>query len=213
MIGYRYPPRNQTQRRSAMKVEVTVPEVIEIFNKIQKQPEELFEMIRLDLQQTVGEYLSAIMTAELTHFLDRMPYERSAGKDNHRNGSYSRKYALKGIGNVEVRVPRDRKGEFQTQVIPRSKQYEEELARDMSMLFLAGMSTRSLSMLSKRLIGRAITATEISNVNTELTESVEKWRKRDLSNEKVKYMFLDGVNFRMRIHHDIEVTPVLAASV
>jgi putative transposase len=194
-----------------MKVEVTVPEVIEIFNEIQKRPERLFEMIRADLQQTVGEYLTSIMNAELTHFLDRMPYERCAGKDNHRNGSYERKFALKGIGNVEVRIPRDRKGQYQTQVIPRSKQYEDELARDMSAMFLAGVSTRSLSMLSQRLIGRSISATEISNVNTELTESVEKWRKRDLSQEQVKYIFLDGVNFRMRIHRDIELTPVLAA--
>jgi hypothetical protein len=39
-----------------MKVEVTVPEVIQIFNEIQMKPEALFGMIRLDLQQTVGEY-------------------------------------------------------------------------------------------------------------------------------------------------------------
>ena len=194
-----------------MKVEITVPEVIEIFNEIQKKPEALFEMIRVDLQQTVGEYLTAVMSAELTHFLERMPYERCTDKDNHRNGSYSRKYALKGIGNVEVRVPRDRKGEFQTQVIPRSKQYEEEIARDMSMMFLAGISTRSLSMLSNRLIGRPISATEISNVNTELTESVEQWRRRDLSTEHVKYIFLDGVNFRMRINREVTLIPVLAA--
>jgi len=194
-----------------MKVEVTVPEVIQIFNEIQKKPEALFEMIRFDLQQTVGEYLTAIMSAELTQFLERLPYERCIGKDNHRNGSYSRKYALKGIGNVEVKIPRDRKGEFQTQVIPRSKQYEEELARDMSMMFLAGMSSRSLSMLSRRLLGRSISATEISNVNTQLTESVEKWRRRDLSGELIKYIYVDGVNFRMRVDQDVQLTPVLTA--
>jgi hypothetical protein len=44
-----------------MKVEITVPEVIEIFNGIQKKPEALFEMIRHDLTQTVREYLTAIM--------------------------------------------------------------------------------------------------------------------------------------------------------
>jgi putative transposase len=194
-----------------MKVEITVPEVVQIFNEIQKKPEAIFEMIRLDLQQTVGEYLTAVMNAELTHFLERLPYERCTGKDNHRNGSYSRNYALKGIGQVEVKIPRDRRGEFQTQVIPRSKQYEEELGRDMSMMFLAGMSSRSLSMLSRRLLGRSISATEISNVNTQLTESVEKWRRRDLSQELIQYIFIDGVNFRMRIGRDVELTPVLAA--
>jgi putative transposase len=194
-----------------MKVEITVPEVIEIFNEIQKKPEALFEMIRLDLQQTVGEYLSAIMSAEMTHFLGREPYERQGGDTNHRNGSYQRRFALKGIGEVAVNVPRDRQCRFQTQVIPRSKQYEEELARDMSMMFLAGISTRSLSMLSNRLIGRSISAAEISSVSSELTESVEKWRRRDLSGEEIKYLFLDGVNFRMRIGREVDLTPVLVA--
>jgi putative transposase len=95
-----------------------------------------------------------MMNAELSHFLGREPYERSPGESNHRNGSYGRNFTLKGIGDVNVHVPRDRKGEFKTQVIPRSKQYEQEIARDLSLMFLAGISTRSLSMISYKLIGR-----------------------------------------------------------
>ena len=41
-------------------------------------------------------------------------------------------FTLKGIGDVEVKVPIDRKGEFITQVMLRSKQYEEEIRRDLS---------------------------------------------------------------------------------
>ena len=194
-----------------MKVEISVPEVVEIFNEIQQQPERLFEMIRFNIQETVGQYLTALMNAELTHYLGRGPYERSRGESNHRNGSYSRHFTLKGIGDVEVRVPRDRKGEFKTQIIPRSKQYEEEIARDLSLMFLTGISTRSLSMISRRLIGRKISPTEISSANVELSEAVEKWRMRDLSRERIKYIFVDGVNFRMRIKRDIEIVPVLVA--
>jgi len=194
-----------------LKVEISVSEVLEIFNDIQRQPEKLFEMIRCNIKNTVGEYLTALMNAELTHFLGREPYERSSEKSNHRNGSYSRSFTLKGIGDVEVRVPRDRNGEFKTQVIPRSKRYEEEIALDLSLMFLTGISTRSLSMISRRLIGRDISHTEVSKVNTELSEAVERWRNRDLSGEKVKYIFVDGVNFRMRIKSEIELVPVLVA--
>jgi len=194
-----------------MKVEISVPEVREIFNEIRQQPRKLFEMIRFDIQETVGEYLSALIKAELTDFLGREPYERACGLSNHRNGSYTRHFALKGIGDVKVRVPRDRKGEFNTKVIPRSKQYEEEIAQDLSLMFLAGISTRSLSMISRRLIGRSISSTEISSANVELSEAVERWRLRDLSQEQVKYIFVDGVNFHMRIERDIEMVPVLAA--
>jgi putative transposase len=198
---------------SAMKLEMTVSEITEIFKEIQKQPEQLFEMIRTDIRETVGQYLTAMMNTELTHFLGRDVYKRSIGQAevNHRNGSYHRDFTLKGIGEVQVKVPRDRKGDFKTRVIPRSKQYEEEISRDVSLLFLTGVSTRSLSMISERLIGRHLSHTEISSANAELSEAVEKWRQRDLSAEAVKYIFVDGVNFHMRIKKSIETVPVLVA--
>ncbi len=194
-----------------MKLEITVSEVKEIFKTIEKRPEQLFEMIRLDIRQTVGEYLTAIMNAELTHFLGRGFYERGEDEVNHRNGSYDRNFTLKGVGEVQVKVPRDRQGEFSTQVIPRSKQYEEEISRDLSLLFLTGISTRSLSMISWRLIGRRISPTEVSAANVELAAAVEKWRMRDLSKEAIQYLFIDGVNFRMRVGRRIEIIPVLVA--
>jgi putative transposase len=145
--------------------------------------------------------MTAMMNAELTHFLGREPYAHGQGPVNHRNGSYGRAFTLKDIGKVDVKVPRDRKGEFTTQVIPRSKQYEEEISRDLSLMFLAGISTRSLSMISRRLIGRKISHTEISSANADLTEAVEKWRMRDLSRESIKYLFVDGV-ITPAIKHD-----------
>ncbi len=196
-----------------MKLEMTVTEAAEIFKEIQKQPEQFFEMIRADIRETVGQYLTTVMNHELTHFLGRDFYKRSVGQAevNHRNGSYHRDFTLKGIGEVAVKVPRDRRGDFKTQVIPRSKQYEEEISRDVSMLFLTGVSTRSLAMISERLIGRHLSHTEISSANDELTEAVEKWRRRDLSAESVKYIFVDGVNFHMRVQRSIDIIPVLVA--
>ena len=194
-----------------MKVEISVPEVVSVFKEIQEKPEKLFEMIRVDIRQSVGEYLSELMTTELTHFLGREAYERMEGEVNHRNGSYPREFTLKGVGKVDVRVPRDRKGDFKTQIIPRSKRYEDELRQDLSMMFLTGISTRTLSMMSERLIGRRVSPTEVSNANKELIGAVEAWRERDLSNESFKYLFLDGVNFDMRIEGSIEKVPVLVA--
>jgi len=47
------------------------------------------------------------MDMELTHFLGREYYEHGQGKVNHRNGSYPRKFTLKGI-----------KSRFTTQIFP-----------------------------------------------------------------------------------------------
>lgn len=65
--------------------------------------------------------------------------------------------------------------------------------------------------MSKRLIGRSISHAEVSNANKELAEAVEKWRMRDLSAEAVKYIFVDGVNFHMRVGRSVELVPVLVA--
>ena len=194
-----------------MKVEISVPEVVNIFKEIQEQPERIFEMIRVEIRENVGEYLSELMKAELTRFLGRESYERVESDVDHRNGSYGRHFTLKGIGEVGVKVPRDRDGNFKTQVIPRSKRYESELRQDLSMMFLTGVSTRTLSMMSKRLIGRKISPSEVSNANKELIDAVENWRTRDLSGDPIKYLFLDGVNFDMRIDGSIEKVPVLVA--
>lgn len=198
-----------------MKIEISVPEVVAIFKEIQQNPEQIFEMIRLDVREMVGRYLSEMMNAELTHFLGREPYERKEADEaeptatNYRNGHYERRFTLKGIGEVRTKVPRDRNGEYQTQVLPRSKQYEREIAHDLCLMFLGGVSTRTLGMMSERLIGRKISHTEISQANAALQEAVEKWRTRDLSGEPIKYLFIDGVNFSMRVGDSVEKVPVL----
>ncbi|MBW1982721.1 MAG: transposase [Deltaproteobacteria bacterium] len=99
-----------------MKMEISVAEVVDLIKEIREQPEGLFEMIRADVKETVGQYLSELMDVELTHFLGRERYERTEGESNHRNGSYQRRFTLKGIGEValargaELRVGRHHQG-------------------------------------------------------------------------------------------------------
>jgi putative transposase len=194
-----------------VEIKISVPEVVSLMKEVQENPARIFEMVTMNVQKDVGDYLTNLMKAELTHVLGREEYERRRGKANHRNGSYPRNFCIKGIGEVAVRVPRDRNGEYRTQVLPRSKRYEERIAEDLSIMYLTGISTRTLSMLSRRLIGREISHEEVSTANRELTGAVEKWRNRDLSAEKIKYLFVDGVIFKMRVEGSIENTPVLAA--
>ena len=48
-----------------MKLEISVPELVETFKEIQKHPEKLFEMMRLDIRETVGQYLTSLMNTDL----------------------------------------------------------------------------------------------------------------------------------------------------
>lgn len=192
-----------------MSLEINVPEVFEVFKEICVAPEKLFDMMRLDLREIAGNYLTALMEWELTIHLGRKRYERRRGTVNHRNGSYPRHFTIKDIGEVEIKVPRDRQGTFQTAVLPKGRQYEEAIAQDLSMMFLAGLSTRSLSLISWRLLGRSLSHTEISQANAALTAAVERWRTRDLAQEQIQYLFIDGVNFDMRVNGSVDKVPVL----
>jgi transposase-like protein len=69
------------------------------------------------------------MNAEPTHFLERVWYECESVDMNHNNGSYTKYFTIKNIGEVVVKLPLDRQSEFTTSIIPRSKQNEKEKAR------------------------------------------------------------------------------------
>jgi putative transposase len=194
-----------------IEVSVNVPEVREFINDILQTPKKVFDLLRFDVRETAGNYLSYLMNAELTMFLGRGRYEREPRNGNYRNGSYERHFTLKGIGEVTVRVPRDRKGRFRSNLLPVRKQYEDALREDLSLMFLSGVSTRTLSLLSHRLIGRCISHEEVSKATGELTEAVERWRTRDLSEEAIEYMYVDGVIFHMRIGASVEQVSVLVA--
>lgn len=78
-------------------------------------------------------------------------------------------------------------------------------------MFLTGISTRTLSLIYKHLLGYKISASEVSRCSARLINAVEKWRNRDLSKEDIKYLYLDGVHFKMRVGNSIELVPVLVA--
>lgn len=195
-----------------IELSVNVAEVKGYIKELIEAPGKFFSMIRYNVRESVGQYLSELMEAELTFYIGRERYERRGGGEvNYRNGGYNRRFTLKGIGEVVVNVPRDRKGKYKTDVLPRSRQYEDQIREDMGLMYLTGVSTRTLGLISHRLLGRSLSHNEVSKANLALTEGVEKWRNRDLSKELVKYMYVDGVNFDMRIGGSVEKVAVLVA--
>ena len=192
-----------------MELKVSVSEAIAFIKEVENVPAKILEYIGMNIQKEVGTFLTNLMDQELTHHVRRERYERKEDTNDYRNGAYTRTFCIKGIGDVEGRVPRDRNGDFKTQVLPRCQRYDSRITEDIAAMYLTGISTRTLSLLSKRLLGRSLSPTEVSNATTELKQAVEKWRVRDLSREKIKYLFMDGVNFRMRIKDKIDPVPVL----
>jgi putative transposase len=172
----------------------------------------LFSFVRNNLKETATTFLNNLMTTELNLFLGRDPYQRTIVRchsKNLRNGHYSRSIAIKGLGKLEVKIPRDRAGQFKTQCLAPYKRIEGQLENDLALVSLTGLSTRTLSLLSQRLFGTKMSHEKISECAAKLTEFVESWRTRSLVKETFKYLYLDGTNFHMRISGKIEMVNVL----
>jgi putative transposase len=153
--------------------------------------------------------MNDLLQAELSIELGREPYERASGGSNHRNGYRPRRFTLKGLGTLELRIPRDREGQYQTELVPERIQYDPAIEQDLQMLLLGAASTRTVELMSERLFGRRLSAGEVSQATKKLLEPVEAWRHRPLDGEKYLYLFVDGTYFSMRRGKDVETQCVL----
>jgi hypothetical protein len=70
-----------------IEVSINVPEIREFIKEIIEVPGRIFEIMRFNVQETVGHYLSLLMESELTFLLGRERYERRKGAVNYRNGA------------------------------------------------------------------------------------------------------------------------------
>jgi putative transposase len=76
--------------------------------------------------------------------------ERAAGSSKgYRNGYYTRDLATI-TGRIEaLQVPRDRQGQFHTQVFERYRRYEPQVAQGLTEMFVAGVSTHKLGQVAE----------------------------------------------------------------
>lgn len=197
--------------KSIIKVtDGSVPETMETFKAILAEPEKMFEMLRVDFSRAAEQAVSELIKMELTGFLGRSKYERKDGSNkNYRNGGYSRTYTAKGLGTLRIEVKRDRLGKFNSKLLQRYDRYDKALAADMLAMFLGGMSTRNINMFSSQLLGRKISAAEVSTVNKEVSGAIESWRTRSLADVRIKYIIVDGVNFSIRAGKHVVKVPML----
>jgi len=85
---------------------------------------------------------------------------------------------------------------------------EASLEEDLAVLYLMGLSTRGLALISKRLTGTSVSHDRVSDCSSKIVESVEAWRTRTIT-DSFKYLYLDGTNFNMRIDGSVEKVNVL----
>ena len=140
--------------------------------------------------KTIEEMLEAELTSELG-------YERYEAKGrntgNNRNGHYSRKMRTSG-GDAEIKVPRDRNGEFQSALL---KKNSNEIEQKITAMYAKGMSTRDIQDMLAELYGIDVSPETISAITDKVWPLVEAWQNRPLA-PVYAILYLDAIHIKLK---------------
>ena len=135
-----------------------------------------------------------MLEAELTSELGYERYESEGhNSGNSRNGHYSRKMRTSG-GDAEIKVPRDRNGEFQSALL---KKNSNEIEQKVIALYAKGMSTRDIQDLLTELYGIEVSAETISAITDKVWPLVEAWQNRPLA-AVYAMVYLDAIHIKLK---------------
>lgn len=106
------------------------------------QQQAFHQHLRALAQSAVRTVLELVMREELDAFIGAAWGECSPKRKGYRNGTYTRDLAT-ATGRLEdLKVPRDREGQFHTQAFERYQRYEPHITEGLTQMFVAGVSTR-----------------------------------------------------------------------
>src|SRR5438132_1741505 len=154
--------------------------------------------------------LEDVMREELDALIGVGWGESSPKRKGYRNGSYTRDLSTT-TGRIEaLQVPRDREGQFHTQVFERYRRYEPQVADGLTEMFVAGVSTHKVGEVAQTLRGVAPSASAISRLNQDLEQQFKAWRERPLQ-AHWRILYLDGIHFSVRHGEQADSTVILTA--
>lgn len=114
-------------------------------------------------KETIAEFMESGLEAELDDELGYGRYDyRNKDTDNSRNG-HSSKTLRTSYGDVEVAVPRDRKGEFEPQILKKNQTSVSEAGAGIELLNTLYRQTKDILNLVRR---------------TSATDEVDVWQKQ-----------------------------------
>src|SRR5436305_7712710 len=174
------------------------------------EQQEFHQHLRAMAQSAVRMVIETVMHEELDAFIGAAWGECSPKRKGYRNGSYSRDLVTSTGRVEEIKVPRDREGQFHTQAFERYSRYEPHIAEGLTQMFVAGTSTHKVGEVAQTLMGVAPSASTISRLNQSLTHQFEVWRERPLQ-EHWRILYLDGVHFSIRHGDKVDSTIILTA--
>jgi putative transposase len=174
------------------------------------EQQEFHQHLHALAQSAMRTVIELVMREELEAFIGAAWGECSPKRKGYRNGTYTRDLVTATGRLQELKVPRDREGQFHTEAFERYSRYEPHIAEGLTQMFVSGTSTHQVGEVAQTLMGVAPSASTISRLNQTLTQQFEAWRQRSLL-EHWRVLYLDGVHFSIRQGDQTDSTIILTA--
>jgi putative transposase len=160
------------------------------------------------LREGAQRMLAAAIEAEVAAFLERFKDEKTADGRQRvvRNGHLPTRSIQTGVGAVEVTVPRVRDRaktiRFTSAILPPYLRRTKSLEDLLPWLYLKGVSTGDFQEALTALLGQeapGLSASTISRLKETWKDEHQRWSRRDLSNRRYVYLWVDGLHFGVRL--------------
>ncbi len=157
------------------------------------------------MKELFSDVLQTVMEAELEDKLGYEKSERVSSNDektvlkNYRNG-YSKKTVKKQLGEVDVKIPRDRNGEYESQIIGKYDRNADGMEEKILALYSCGMSQRDISEQIKNLYNVDISDGLVSKIVEKIAPEITAWQNRPLD-AVYPFVFMDAIHYKVKENH------------
>jgi putative transposase len=165
------------------------------------------------VREGVKAVLEEVLQEEMTEHLEAGYRELTPTRRGERNGYYQRNLVTP-AGKIErLEVPRDREGEFVTEVFERYKRMTGDVEEAVLEMYLCGISVRKIAGVTDALSKVRVGKDAVSRIASRLKEQQKEWRERSLEEKEYPYLYLDATYLKVRWAARVVTTMALLACV
>ncbi len=149
-------------------------------------------------KETIAEFMENGLEAELDEELGYSKYDyRNKETDNSRNG-HSSKTLKTSFGDVDVSIPRDRKGEFEPQLLKKNQtSISQDVEEKILSMYAKGMTTGDIETHIHDIYGLEVSDTTISRITDKILPIIREWQQRPLESVYA-IVFMDAIHYHVR---------------